>query len=144
MVLFNSSQTRIIVLSSWKGKVHMWPHTQESNHMYVPLAQAFVFMPHTQIDESWNYKKLFHQIFSHNQVHMISKFIVQSVLVQVLSNLFFFLIWAENFDFSYGYLFVPFHIYVIETSNIFELVLCSYFLRILNTAYLKLYWHKPS
>lgn len=90
MVLFNSSQTRIIVLSSWKGKVHMWPHTQESNHMYVPLAQAFVFMPHTQIDESWNYKKLFHQIFSHNQVHMISKFIVQSVLVQVLSNLFFF------------------------------------------------------
>ena len=40
-----------------KGKKSMWRHIQESNHRHLPVAHAYVCIPHTQIVESWQLKK---------------------------------------------------------------------------------------
>ena len=33
----------------------MWPCTEETNHVYVPVEQAYVCMPRMQIVELWDY-----------------------------------------------------------------------------------------
>ena len=38
-----------VLQSRWKGKVDMWPPTQETNHVYIPETQACACMQRMQI-----------------------------------------------------------------------------------------------
>ena len=52
--MFNSGRADLEVLQSrQKGKVSTWPHRQESNHAYVPVAQVSVRMLRMWIVKPW-------------------------------------------------------------------------------------------
>ena len=40
-----------VLQSRQKGKKHAWSRMQENNHVYIPVAQVYISMQHTQIEE---------------------------------------------------------------------------------------------